>query len=260
MQSLQRIIALVIKEFLLILKEPRSRFVIIGPPLVQFFVFSYAATFDLENVRYAVFDESHSVLSRQLLAGVEGSGRFKLTGYLTGTEELTDYINNEKARIVIHIGPGFAEKLLSFSPATVQVIADGRNPIVALTALGYLATIVDDFNVQLLRQGSAATGSPGLRLVERSWFNGNLRSRWFIVSALGGIISMVVVSRCSLLVPCPLSRNHQCPGCGAALFYRQHCRSRSSGFIAVNHDAAGSPRCLSLYSTSDHPFRDGHAG
>ncbi len=29
--------------------------------------------------------------------------------------------------------------------------------------------------------------------MERSWFNENLSSRWFIVSALGGIISMVVV-------------------------------------------------------------------
>ena len=60
MQSLQRILALVIKEFVTILKDPKSRFVIIGPPIIQFFVFGYAATYDLENVRYAVFDESRT--------------------------------------------------------------------------------------------------------------------------------------------------------------------------------------------------------
>lgn len=194
MQSLRRIMALVIKEFVTILKDPKSRFVIIGPPIIQFFVFGYAATYDLENVRYAVFDESRSALSRQLLAGVEGSGKFRLTGYLADEQQLREYIDSEKARLVIHIGPEFERRLRVSQMVDVQVIADGRNPNVALIALGYFATIVEDFNGQLARLGVISqAGGPGLRLVERSWFNENLRSRWFIVSALGGIISMVVV-------------------------------------------------------------------
>jgi len=193
MQSLRRIIALVLKEFVTVLKDPKSRFVIIGPPLIQFFVFGYAATFDLANVRYAVFDESRSVLSRQLLAGVEGSGKFRLTGYLADERAMTESIDDEESRLVIHIGPDFEEKLRASQPAEVQVIADGRNPNVALIALGYVATIVESFNTQLLQQGIVSRNGPAVSLVERSWFNGNLRSRWFIVSALGGIISMVVV-------------------------------------------------------------------
>ena len=59
--ALVRIMTLVVKEFLAIMKDPKSRFVVIGPPIVQFFVFGYAATFDLNNVRYAVLDEDRSV-------------------------------------------------------------------------------------------------------------------------------------------------------------------------------------------------------
>jgi ABC-2 type transport system permease protein len=193
MQSLRRILALMIKEFVMILKDPKSRFVIIGPPLIQFFVFGYAATYDLKNVRYAVFDESRSALSRQLLARVEGTGIFQLTGVLFNEKQIAEVIDNEEARLVIHIGPEFARKLHSKDPATVQVIADGRNPNVALIALGYFANIVEQFNQSLLRQGIATRDGPAVHLVDRSWFNGNLQSRWFIVSALGGIISMVVV-------------------------------------------------------------------
>lgn len=193
MQSLRRIIALVIKEFVTILKDPKSRFVIIGPPIIQFFVFGYAATYDLENVRYAVFDESHSVLSRELMAKVEGTGKFRLTGYLTDNNQLIESIDSEKARLVIHIGADFEKRLLSSQSVDVQVIADGRNPNVALIALGYFGTIVEKFNQQLVQQGVVKRDDPGLQLVERSWFNENLSSRWFIVSALGGIISMVVV-------------------------------------------------------------------
>ncbi|SDO75477.1 ABC transporter permease [Desulforhopalus singaporensis] len=190
---LRRILALVVKEFTLIMKDPKSRFVIIGPPLIQFFVFGYAATYDLKNVRYAVLDQSGSALSRQFLAKVEGSGVFRLTGMLHDQQQIAEYIDGEKSRLVIHIDDTFAEKVRRSVPVKIQVIADGRNPNVALIALGYLGTIVHQFNEELVHQGVVQPGSSGLLLEERAWFNGNLRSRWFIVSALGGLISMVVV-------------------------------------------------------------------
>jgi len=104
MDFVRRIIALTIKEFIMILKDPKSRFVIIGPPLFQFIVFGYAATYDLKNVRYAVFDESRTAESRQLLSRFEGSENFELTKTLLTEKEIAFIINREKARLVIHIG------------------------------------------------------------------------------------------------------------------------------------------------------------
>ncbi len=186
MQTLRRLAALILKEFLTIMKDPKSRFVVIGPPIIQFFIFSYAATFDLENIRYAVFDESRSVLSRGFLGDVEGSGRFRLTGYLEGAGQVKETIDHKKARVVIHIGSRFEENLRSGRSADIQVIADGTSPNVAMIAIGYLGTIVENFNKTLLEQGIVQENGPGLALVERAWFNENLSSRWFMVSALGG--------------------------------------------------------------------------
>lgn len=193
MDFVRRIIALTIKEFIMILKDPKSRFVIIGPPLIQFFVFGYAATYDLKNVRYAVFDESRTAESRQLLSRFEGSENFELTKTLLNEKEIAFMINREKARLVIHIGPEFSRDLHNGWPATLQVIVDGRNSNVALIALGYIGSIVEQYNQDLVKNGVVSMNGPGVALVDRSWFNANLQSRWFIVSALGGIISMVVV-------------------------------------------------------------------
>ena len=193
MQPLHRILALMIKEFAMLLKDKKSRLIVIGPPLIQFFVFGYAATYDLKNVRYAVLNDSRGALSRQLLAGVEGSGHFELTRNLLSEQEIEEIITLEKARFVIHIGPEFDRNIQSGRPAVVQVIADGRNPNVALIALGYFGVIVERFNQALVEQGVTSPGGPGVYIAERAWFNDNLRSRWFIVSALGGVISMVVV-------------------------------------------------------------------
>jgi ABC-2 type transport system permease protein len=193
MDFLRRILALTIKEFIMILKDPKSRFVVIGPPLIQFFVFGYAATYDLKNVSYAVFDESRTPESRQLLSRFEGSENFELTRTLSAEKEIAYMINREKVRLVIHIGPEFSRNLHNGRPATLQVIVDGRNSNVALIALGYIGNIVEEYNQDLVKKGVVGKSGPGVMLVDRAWFNANLQSRWFIVSALGGIISMVVV-------------------------------------------------------------------
>jgi len=193
MDTVHRIIALMLKEFVMILKDPKSRFIVIGPPLIQFFVFGYAATYDLKNVRYAVFDASRTPESRQLLARLEGSENFELTKTLLSEKEIAYMIDREKARLVVHIGSEFSRNLHNGRPAILQVIVDGRNSNVALIALGYIGKIVEQYNQDLVKNGVTGMDGPGLVLVDRAWFNANLQSRWFIVSGLGGLISMVVV-------------------------------------------------------------------
>jgi len=60
-ESLLRILSLVRKEALALLRDPRSRVILVLPPLLQSFLFGYAATFDLNHAPYAIYDEDHSV-------------------------------------------------------------------------------------------------------------------------------------------------------------------------------------------------------
>ena len=140
--TLVRIVTLVIKEFLAILKDPKSRVVVIVPPIVQFFIFGYAATFDVKNVRYAVLDEDRSVESRELLSRFQGSPTFRLVGQLDSDREIGDLIDRRGARLVLHIPQTFSRDLHAGRPAQVQVIVDGRNSNVASVALGYASAIV----------------------------------------------------------------------------------------------------------------------
>lgn len=194
--TLVRIGTLVIKEFLAILKDPKSRIVVIGPPIIQFFVFGYAATFDLNNVRYAVLDEDRSAESRELLARFQGSPTFRLVGGLDSSSQVSDLMDRQGARLVLHIPPTFSRDLHAGQPAQVQVIVDGRNSNVASVALGYASAIVAQYNAEHggnFAGRAPAAAEPSLQLVSRAWFNANLQSRWFIISALGGLIAMIVV-------------------------------------------------------------------
>lgn len=191
MTVLRRILALIVKELITILRDPKSRFVVIGPPIIQFFVFGYAATFDVTHVRYAVLDEARTPESRQLLADFSGSECFRLTRTLTSVSQIDKTIDDQQARLVIHVGPRFSKNLLGGQPADLQVILDGRNSNVASVALSYVNAIVQQFNADFIESQAEAVVRP--QVLNRAWFNSNLLSRWYIVAALGGTISMVVV-------------------------------------------------------------------
>jgi ABC-2 type transport system permease protein len=192
MGTFQRIITLIVKELSMVMRDPKSRMIVIIPPVIQFFVFGYAATFDLTNVSYAVLDESRTPESRELLARFQGSENFKLVRMLKSDHEISEMIDLQKVRLIIHLPPDFSKQLKLGNPVAIQAIADGRNSNVASIALSYVNAIVQQYNKHRI-ETKEDSGHSTLELVERCWFNENMESRWTIVSALGGTISMIVV-------------------------------------------------------------------
>jgi len=77
LDTILRIIALTRKELLAVLKDRRARMSLLIPPIVQGLIFGYAATYDLNHVPYAVLDQDRTSASRELLAGLDGSGVFE---------------------------------------------------------------------------------------------------------------------------------------------------------------------------------------
>ena len=189
MESLRRILALIRKELLAILKDPRSRFTVLGPPIFQAMIFGYAATYDLNQVRYAVYDQDRSEASRRFLADMDGSGTFRRVANLRDDREIGALIDSKTVLIVVQIGQDFERRLLLGQPADVQVIADGRNSNTAGTALNYIGTIADSFNARW--QQTNGGPAPPVQSVARAWYNPNLETRWYMVPGMIGMLTLV---------------------------------------------------------------------
>jgi len=184
-----RILALTRKELLAILKDPRSRFGLLLPPILQCLLYGYVATYDLTDVPYAVLDQDRSAASQELLAGLDGSGVFHRVDNLKGAADIRDTINERRALLVVQIDQDFERRLRSGAQANVQVIADGRNSNTAGTALGYVYAIVEAFNTNWRAEHGQA-GAP-VRLSTRAWYNPNLETRWYMVPALLGTLTLL---------------------------------------------------------------------
>jgi ABC-2 type transport system permease protein len=184
-----RILALVRKELLAIFKDPQSRIILFAPPILQSLIFGYAATYDLNDVPYAVLNRDRSAASYELLARLDGSGVFRRVADLTRVVEVREYINEARALLVIQIDEDFERRLLSGLPVSVQVIADGRNSNTAGTAMGYINTAVETFNIDW-RSARGLEDAP-VRVTFRAWYNPNLETRWHMIPALIGTLTLL---------------------------------------------------------------------
>lgn len=187
---IKRVLALIVKEFLALLKDKKGRMTIIIPPLIQLIVFGYAATFDLEQAPIAVFNEDAGAASRELVARFTASSGFKVVRHLSSDSQIAPLVDSRQVLMVLHLGPRCSDGLLGGSGCTLQVIIDGRNSNTAMISLNYVRDIVTAFNEQWIRDHGGV--SPPARLNLRAWFNPNLESRWFIVPGIVALLALVV--------------------------------------------------------------------
>jgi ABC-2 type transport system permease protein len=197
--SLTRIRCMLTKEFIQTLRDPRTRWMLVGPPLIQMLVFGYAATLDVKHVELAVLDLDNTQESRELVSHFSASRYFDIKTYAARREELRDGIDRGDVLAALEIDSGFAQRLRNGQGASVQVLVDCSNSNTALVALGYLNQVGAQFArvYQLDRMERTApqlvSFLPQVDLQTRPWFNEGLESRWYFVPSVIGNLTLIMV-------------------------------------------------------------------
>ena len=95
------------KEFAQVLRDPRTRGIVFGPPIIMIFVFGYAISMDVNSVNMAVLDEDRTLTSRGLVEKFTGSGYFTLHSMVRSNDEVRLLMDHGKVDMFMHIGRGF---------------------------------------------------------------------------------------------------------------------------------------------------------
>ena len=194
-----RLKQMLIKEFIQVFRDKRTRFILIGPPIIQMMVFGYAATYEIRHVPTVVLDLDHSQESRELVSRFTSSPYFDVQRQLTDSRQLGDSIDQGDATAGLEIDAGFAAKLRSGETAPLQVIVDATNSNTALIASGYIAQIAREFGQEYQKDRIARIAPqlvevmPSVELAPRPWYNPDLSSRWFFVPGIIGSLMLVLV-------------------------------------------------------------------
>ena len=188
-----RIYHLMIKEFLAALRDPKSRLLLIVPPILQVFVFSFAITLEVKNVTLAVFNQDQGVEGNSLVQRFENTPTFTKVLHLHSRNEINATIDNQRAVAVLVIPQDFSKKLLSSGQsADVQILLDGRKTNSSAIVGGYMQEIVQCYADDHRAQTVGNIPRPGVEVVTRNWFNPNLEPRKSLVPCLICILAVVV--------------------------------------------------------------------
>jgi len=196
---LARLKQMLIKEFIQVFRDKRTRFVLFGPPIIQMVIFGYAATFEIHHVPTVVLDLDHSQESRELISRFTSSPYFDVQRQLTDFRQIGDLIDRGKATVGLEINAGFAQNLRKGQTAPLQVIVDATNSNTALIASGYITQIAlgfaQDYQKDRIYRISPQMVEkiPSVQLEPRPLYNPDLRSRWFFVPGIIGSLTLVLV-------------------------------------------------------------------
>jgi ABC-2 type transport system permease protein len=196
---LERLKQMLIKEFIQVFRDKRTRFVLFAPPIIQMLIFGYAATFEIYHVPTVVLDLDHSQESRELISRFSSSPYFDVQRQLTDDRQVGDLLDQGKATIGLEIHAGFAQNLRKGQTAPLQVILDATNSNTALIASSYVTQIALGFAQDYQKDRisrilpQVLEEIPSVQLEQRPWYNPDLRSRWFFVPGIIGSLTLVLV-------------------------------------------------------------------
>ena len=184
--KLIRLRAQIVKELLCLLRDPKSRAIIIGPPLIQLLLFSFAITLEVKNVDFTLLNRDTGGAAVELVQQIESSALVKRMRVAGSEDELAEMIDTQQVLAGVVIPETFSRDIAQGKSGTAQVIVDGRKANAGQVGLGYLQTITGNVATTLRPASSGELTSV------RHWFNPNLIYRWYVVPSLAGIIVTLV--------------------------------------------------------------------
>lgn len=206
-----RLTSLIRKEFIQILRDPRTLVLILVIPVMQLLLLGYSATNDVRNVPLAVFDQDRGSGARALLDAFRAADYFQLAFDAASEDELRLLVDRGEARAGLVIPPGYTHTLDGGGSAQVAFILDGSDPTVAATSLSAAKLIgqaqaTEILGERLSRQGQIFSLALPVDVRTQVWYNPDLVSAYFMVP---GVIGMILYALTSILTATAIVRERE---------------------------------------------------
>jgi ABC-2 type transport system permease protein len=193
-----RVWAIARKEFTHIIRDPRSLGMAIAIPMLLLVLFGSALTLDVDNVPLAIWDQSQSPASRELVSQFAASRYFSIRAQVRNYPQIERAIDVRAALMALIIPTDFARRIASGREAPVQAIVDGSDSNTATVAIGYAETVVRGYSQAVaLREMQRTAGrsvSGGIDLQPRVWFNADMQSKNYIIPGLIAVVMSVIAA------------------------------------------------------------------
>lgn len=196
-------VAMLLKEFSHIRREPATILFMLVVPVIQTIIFGYAIQQEIKNIPTVVFDLDGRQAARELVDSFRNTRTFAIEEWATSDDAFRRSLVSGRSKVGLRIPPDYSDRLLRGEQVAVQVLIDGGDSQVANTAqqaaqlLGVALSlrITRPFAESLPNVPSRDPRGHAVMPIEmrpRLLYNPNLESSHFFVPGLVGIILQLV--------------------------------------------------------------------
>lgn len=185
-----RFLYVIYKEFIHIVRDPRSLAVMFVIPIMQLLLLGYAMTTDVEHLPTVVLDQDLTSQSRDLIEAYRASNYFDITRNVSSEQELRRVIDKGSFRAGLIIPSSYGRDLEKHQNAQISFVIDGSDPTVARTAFAAAQTIAQAQSLEMAgeRIGLSLETLPGVDVHPRVWYNPEMKSVNFMIPGLIALI------------------------------------------------------------------------
>lgn len=199
--SIQRVIAILIKEFIQLTRDRLTYAMLLGVPVIQLLLFGYAINSDPHHLPTAVLVQENSGFARSTLAAIRNSDYFDITTQARNPAELDELIQRGHVQFAITIPGDFSRRVVRGDKAQILVEADATDPAATGGAVAALAALPaealrHDLTGAIAERGKS--GAPFEVVVHRRYNPENISAYNIVPGLLGVILSLTLVMMTSL--------------------------------------------------------------
>jgi ABC-2 type transport system permease protein len=182
---LQRIWAVLQKEFIQTLRDRGTLILMLSMPLLQLFMLGYAVDMNVEHIPTIVADQSLDAQSLAYVNAMINTQYFDVVGYVTSEAEVIQAIDSGSAQAGIVIPPDFAARV-DRGEAQVLFLIDGSDLFTVQSGYTRAATIAQSYASEVLltkieRSGLPISADLPVDTRMRILYNPDMQQLWFTI-------------------------------------------------------------------------------
>jgi len=184
------------KEFIQMRRDRATLAMMLGIPVIQLLVFGFAIRMDVRHLPMAVWDQSHTQESRELIQKLQATDNFTVTRHVESYDEAVRLIDRGTARAAIVIPVDYARRLKRGRSSVAQLLVDASDPNTSQNAIAAAQLVGQRKNIELLSAlvgAKVRTETPPVDIRVRPLYNPALKSAIFIVPGIIGLILSVTM-------------------------------------------------------------------
>jgi len=194
--SMQRMSAVLIKEFIQLTRDRFTYALILAVPVLQMLLFGYAINTDPRHLPTALLVQENSVFARSIVANLANSSYFDIVRQVRTPAELEQLVRNGEVQFAITIPGDFSRRVVRGDRAQILVEADATDPTATGSALAALARLPQealshDLAGAVARPSEAA--QPFEVVIHRRYNPENVTAYNIVPGLLGIVLTLTLV-------------------------------------------------------------------